>query len=147
MFIKHNPPLIDEVLKMKSILTSQLRHCEINKDIAMIICSGGTMYNVSEIYYKEKNKEDTAIKYVERKFLKKMISTMELKKIEEIKNINGIELQRADIMLAAMMFIDILLEKTRLSGFYTLRAGLRTGLTIDTMNKMGFELPFKMEMM
>jgi len=68
---------------------------------------------------------------------------MELKKIEEIKNINGIELQRADIMLAAMMFIDILLEKTRLSGFYTLRAGLRTGLTIDTMNKMGFELPFQ----
>jgi exopolyphosphatase/guanosine-5'-triphosphate,3'-diphosphate pyrophosphatase len=143
MFIKHSPPLIEEVLKMKKYITSQLRRCEINKDIAMIICSGGTMYNVSEIYYKEKNKEDAAIKYVDRKFLKKMISTMELKEMEEIKNINGIELQRADIMLAAMMLIDILLEKTRLSGFYTLRAGLRMGLTIDTMNKIGVELPFQ----
>lgn len=143
MFIKHTPPLIDEVLKMKKYISGQLKHYEINKDIALIICSGGTMYNVSEIYYKEKSKEDTAIKYVDRKFLKKMISMMEMKKIDIIKNINGIEAQRADIMLAAMLFIDILLEKTRLSGFYTLRAGLRTGLTIDTMNKMGFELPFQ----
>ena len=143
MFIKHSPPIIDEVLKMKKYISGQLRHYEINKDIALVICSGGTMYNVSEIYYKEKSKADTAIKYVDRKFLKKMISTMEMKDTDTIKNINGIEPQRADIMIAAMIFIDILLEKTRLSGFYTLRAGLRTGLTIDTMNKMGFELPFQ----
>lgn len=143
MFIRHTPPLIDEILKMKKYISEQLKHYEINKDIALIICSGGTIYNVSEIYYKEKNKEDTAIKYVDRKFLKKMISTMELKEIDEIIKINGIEPKRADIMLAAMIFIDILLEKTRLSGFYTLRAGLRTGLTIDTMNKMGYELPFQ----
>jgi exopolyphosphatase/guanosine-5'-triphosphate,3'-diphosphate pyrophosphatase len=143
MFIKNSPPLIDEILKMKKYISVQLKHYEINKDIALIICSGGTMYNVSEIYYRDKNKEDSAIKYVDRKFLKKMISTIEMKDIAEIKNINGIEPQRADIMLAAMVFIDILLEKTRLSGFYTLRAGLRTGLTIDTMNKMGFELPFQ----
>jgi exopolyphosphatase/guanosine-5'-triphosphate,3'-diphosphate pyrophosphatase len=143
MFLKHNPPLIEEILKMKSYISNQIKHYDINKDIALVISSGGTMYNVSEIYYREKNKEDTAIKYVDRKFLKKMISTMELKSTEEIKKINGIEPQRADIMLAAMIFIDILLERTRLSGFYTLRAGLRTGLTIDTMNNMGYELPFQ----
>jgi exopolyphosphatase/guanosine-5'-triphosphate,3'-diphosphate pyrophosphatase len=142
-FIKHDPPVIDEIFSLKKHINNNLKHYNIPRGVNAIICSGGTMYNVSEIYYKQKDKEDTAIKYVDRKFLKNLISTMEWKKVEDRTNIYGIEPKRADIMLAAMLFVDILLEKSHLSGFYTQRAGLRTGLTIDTMNKMGVELPFQ----
>ncbi|MDY6820240.1 MAG: Ppx/GppA phosphatase family protein [Deferribacterota bacterium] len=143
LFIKHNPPTIEEILNLKRYINDRLEGLNINSDIDLVISSGGTMYNLSEMYYKEKSKENEAVKYVDRKYLKKMISYMSIHSIDEIKKLAGIEPQRSDIMLAAMIFIDILLEKTRLSGFYTMKAGLRTGLTIDTINKMGIDLPFQ----
>jgi exopolyphosphatase/guanosine-5'-triphosphate,3'-diphosphate pyrophosphatase len=40
----------------------------------------------------------------------------------------------------------MILEETGVDGFYTLTGGLRAGLTIDTINKMGIELPFQNSM-
>ena len=143
MFLLHNPPGIAEVYKMKQHIQEEVEdygYCHID----LVVCTGGTINNIANIYYISSNKDEkTKIKYVPRKFLKDFINKIRYMDIENIKKIKGVEPKRADILLPAAINIEVLLSKSSFNGFYTFTGGLRTGLIIDTLNSMNITMPFQ----
>ncbi|MCD8552619.1 Ppx/GppA phosphatase family protein [Seleniivibrio sp.] len=146
-FLEGDPPTSAQILAMKEHIAEFIDKMKLGRGLEMVICTGGSMNNVGYIcHYKDKNLRDSLVKYVERKFLKKFISDIRMKSNEERIKIEGMEEKRADIILSAAIQTDMILEETGIDGFYTLTGGLRAGLTIDTINKMGIELPFQNSM-
>lgn len=141
-FISDYPVSTCEYVNLKHHIVEQFP--DVDESIDIVICTGGTMNNVGAIFSQAEHKEiDTPIKYVRRKFLKNLIFKLGRNDLANIKKIDGMEEKRADIMLAAALQIDHLLQLTQCEGFYTFSGGLRTGLTIDTMNQQGITLPFQ----
>ncbi len=147
MFFKSDPVSNSEYQAMKDLLVKEVRRLRLPKSIDLVICTGGSMGNLSTIHYLSGGQRaDRTVKYLERKHLKKLINDIKNKTIEERRQMPGMEEKRADIILAAAMQVDAVLEETDGEGLYTLSGGLRSGLTIDTINKMGLELPFQQNM-
>ncbi|WP_022851799.1 Ppx/GppA phosphatase family protein [Limisalsivibrio acetivorans] len=143
-YLKGDPPKSSEVQELKDLYREEIKKLNIDDKIDIIICTGGSMGNLATINYIEKKARlDRAVKYVERKYLKRFISDFRNMSVKERIEVEGMEEKRADIILAAAMQVDIVLEHAEREGFYTLSGGLRTGLTIDTVNSMGIELPFQ----
>lgn len=147
MFVKNDPPTNSEYQTLKDHLASEIHKLKLPKTIDLVICTGGSINNISSILYMGDNRRvDNAVKYVERKQLKKFINDIRNKTIENRKMVPGMEVARADIIFAAAIQVDVVLEAIDGEGLYTLSGGLRSGLTIDTINKMGVELPFQSNM-
>lgn len=143
-FFPDDPPASAQIISLKEHLSGFIDRLKLPKGLEMMICTGGSMNNVAYIcHYNDKNLRDSVVKYVERKYLKKFISDIRIKSTAERAKIDGMEEKRADIILAAAIQTDMILEETGIDGFYALTGGLRAGLTIDTINKMGIELPFQ----
>ncbi len=139
-YFKNDPPLEKELLLFKEDMRYRINKLPIDDTIEHIVCLGGTTNNISII----KNKDIQAkVKYTDRKFLKSFIRDISTKTVNERKKIKNLESKRADIMLSAALLIDAILDKTSRSGFYTLSGGLRTGLTLDTINNLGIVLDFQ----
>lgn len=146
-FLPGDPPASAQIISLKEHIAGFIDRLKFPKGLEMMICTGGSMNNVAYIcHYEDKNLRDSIVKYVERKYLKKFISDIRIKSAAERAKIDGMEEKRADIILAAAIQTDMILEETGIDGFYTLTGGLRAGLTIDTINKMGIELPFQNSM-
>ncbi len=146
-FLPDDPPKSAQILAMKEHIGHIIERLKLPKGLEMMICTGGSMNNVAYIcHYNDRNVRDSLVKYVERKYLKKFISDIRSKPTADRVKIEGMEEKRADIILAAAIQTDMILEETGIDGFYTLTGGLRVGLTIDTINKMGIELPFQNSM-
>lgn len=143
-FLKDDPPTSCQILAMKEHIIRSLQAVGLGRDVDMVICTGGSMNNVAVVkHYKDKLVRASNVKYVERIFLKKFIKDFAQKSyIQRIKT-EGLEENRGDLILPAAIQTDMVLNETGASGFYTLSGGLRSGLTIDTINRMGIELPFQ----
>lgn len=142
-YLQGNPPSTEQVDKLKSYLKDQLNEILPSKNVTKLILAGGTLNNISYIYNKRQNLSDSAVKFVDNIFLKHFLNEIEHKKIEDRLKISGVEPTRVDIILSASILANMLVKKYKLNGFYTLSGGLRVGLTIDVMNKMGIELMFQ----
>ena len=97
-FIKHDPPLLDEIFQLKNYISRGLIKASIDNAVDfldtyvdIVICTGGTMNNVADISYKENSKSDSIVKYVERKFLKKLTSDAEWKTVDERMKMNRLQ--------------------------------------------------------
>jgi len=146
-FFETDPPTSAQILKMKEHITKTQKEVGLSRDIDMVICTGGSMNNVAVVkHYKNKSIRASNVKYVERSFLKKFIQDFGRKTQKERVRTAGLEENRGDLILPAAIQTDMVLNDTGASGFYTLSGGLRSGLTIDTINKMGIELPFQNNM-
>ncbi len=139
-YFKSDPVKESEVIRFKEDMDKEISALPIDDKIEHIVCLGGTLNNIS--YIAGKGNSDR-VKYVDRKFLKGFLREIIGKNIEERTNIKYLEPKRADIVLPAALLIDKILYKAQKSGFYTLSGGLRTGLTIDTINKAGIVLDFQ----
>lgn len=143
-YLKDDPPLSSQILRMKEHIKAEQSKIGLDRDIDMVICTGGSMNNVAVVkHYKTRAVRDSNVKYVERSFLKKFIKDFSQKSYKQRIQTKGLEEQRGDLILPAAIQTDLVMNETGASGFYTLSGGLRSGLTIDTINKMGIELPFQ----
>lgn len=143
-FLKDDPPKPSQILAMREHIIKTQKEADLNRDIDMVICTGGSMNNVAVVkHYKDKLVRASNVKYVERIFLKKFIKDFAQKSYSQRIKTEGLEENRGDLILPAAIQTDMVLNETGSSGFYTLSGGLRSGLTIDTINKMGIELPFQ----
>jgi len=139
-YFKSDPVKESEVVKFKEDMDKEFSSLPIDSRIEHIVCLGGTLNNISYISSKGSSKR---VKYVDRKFLKGLLREIIGKNIEERRKIKYLEPKRADIVLPAALLIDKILYKAQKSGFYTLNGGLRAGLTIDTINRLGIVLDFQ----
>jgi exopolyphosphatase/guanosine-5'-triphosphate,3'-diphosphate pyrophosphatase len=141
LYFKNNPPKEEEIIAFKNDIYKALHSIPIDRTIEHIICLGGTINNISFI---KNNRSASKTRYTDRKFLKGFLRNITKKTIQErINSIKNLEPKRADIILPAAIFIDKILDIAGKSGFYTLSGGLRSGLTIETINKMGIVLDFQ----
>lgn len=141
--IKSDPVNKDEVKSLQEAINSQLSKFLPPYGIDKIICSGGTLNNISAIYNKRNNLSDSVVKFADNIFVKHLTNEIINKTIAERLKINGLEPARADMILSAAILVQYLQKKYNLEGFYTLSGGLRVGLTIDLINKIGIELIFQ----
>lgn len=142
-YLQGDPPANEQQKQIKKYLDDYFKKILPKKNITKLICSGGTLNNISLIYNKRQNMSDSSIKFVDSIFLQHFLNEIARKKLEERLKISGLEPTRADIILSASILANMLVKKYKLEGFYTLSGGLRAGLTIDVMNKMGIELMFQ----
>ncbi|PLX67979.1 MAG: hypothetical protein C0603_07660 [Denitrovibrio sp.] len=143
-FFETDPPTSAMLLKMKEHIIQTQKEVGLGRDIDMVICTGGSMNNIAVVKHnRDKVVRDSNVKYVERNFLKKFIKSLGQKSYKERVKTEGLEERRGDLILPAAIQSDLVLNETGARGFYTLYGGLRSGLTIDTINKLGIELPFQ----
>ncbi len=142
-FFKNDPVKAEEVKKLKSHIKKSTGGFLPLYGVDRLVCSGGTLNNLSFIYNKRNNLSDSAVKFVDSIFTKHFINEITGKSVAERLKIPGLEPARADIILSAAILVQTLMKRYRLEGFYTLSGGLRGGLTIDLINKMGMELLFQ----
>ncbi len=142
-YLQGDPPNDEQLKNLRAYLKDVFDEKLPKKGVTKLICSGGTINNISAIYNKRQNLSDASVKFVDTVFAKHFLNEIAGKKIEERLKISGVEPTRADIILSATLLVNMLLKRYNLEGFYTLSGGLRAGLTIDVMNKMGIELIFQ----
>ena len=142
-YLQGDIPSQSQIKALRQYLTETLDTILPNAKVTKLICSGGTINNISAIYNKRQNFSDAAVKFVDSVFSKHFFNEISGKRLEERLKISGIEPTRADIILSASILVNLLIKRYSLDGFYTLSGGLRAGLTIDVMNKMGIELMFQ----
>ncbi len=142
-YLQGDVPSTSQIKKLRSYLDETIDNILPQAKVTKMICSGGTINNISAIYNKRQNFSDASVKFVDSVFSKHFFNEVAGKKVEERLKISGLEPTRADIILSASILVNLLLKKYSLDGFYTLSGGLRAGLTIDVMNKMGIELEFQ----
>lgn len=144
---KNDPLTQDDIQSLRKHIAAELKKVHLPRTADIVICTGGTMNNVALVSARRDGFGDAAVKSVGRKFLKKFLADMQEKTVAERQAIRYIEPKRADIMFAAATVVDMILESTSCTGFFTLSGGLRTGLTIETMNRLGEKLPFQSKQM
>lgn len=144
-YFKNDPARQDEIKEVKQRIKEVTEPFLPEYAVDKLVCSGGTLNNISFIYNKRKNLSDSAVKFVDSVFVKHFLSEISGKTVEERLKISGLEPARADIVLSAAILAHTMLKRYRLEGFYTLSGGLRAGLTIDLMNSIGVKLPFQGE--
>ncbi len=58
---------------MKEYIIETQKEVGLNRDIDMVICTGGSMNNIAVVkHHRDKDVRDSNVKYVERNFLKKI---------------------------------------------------------------------------
>lgn len=142
-FFKNDPVKNEEVDNLKDHIEKTVSPFLPLHGVDRLICSGGTLNNISVIYNKRNNLSDSAVKFVDSVFAKHFINEVSGKSVAERFKISGLEPARADMILSAAVLVQYLIKRYNLDGFYTLSGGLRSGLTIDLINKMGFQLAFQ----
>ncbi len=142
-FFKTDPVKTVEVADIEKYINDILEKILPTTGPTKLICAGGSINNIAHIFNKRKNLGDSTIKFVDKIFLKHFINEIVRKSIEERLKISGMELLRADMILSASMLVNTIVDRYRLDGFLTMSGGLRVGLTIDLINKVGYELLFQ----
>ncbi len=142
-FFKTDPVKTVEVTNITEYINDILEKILPASGPTKLICAGGSINNIAHIFSKRKNLGDSTIKFVDKIFLKHFINEIVRKSIEERLKISGMELLRADMILSASMLVQTIVDRYRLDGFLTMSGGLRVGLTIDLINKVGYELLFQ----
>jgi exopolyphosphatase/guanosine-5'-triphosphate,3'-diphosphate pyrophosphatase len=146
-FLKNNPPKNNEIEKLMKHIEKTFKDAgiykKINKDIDTLIFTGGTITNIASIYNKREHLRDENVNFVDKKFIEFFLNELKDKTFEERNNIKGIDTQRTDIIQPAALIAEMLLAKTNCEGFFTIKGGLKNGLTIDTLNNHGIRMHFQ----
>jgi exopolyphosphatase/guanosine-5'-triphosphate,3'-diphosphate pyrophosphatase len=144
-FIQKNKAKSEEVTKLKKHIDAELAKVMGDFDIDRLVFTGGTVNSLAQVYVRRSNMADSMVKYVDATFLNHLVNELAGKSYDDRAKIPGLEAERADISLAAAMIVQALLEHYKLSGFYSFSGGLRNGITIELLNRMGVELLFQQE--
>ena len=136
-FSKKTPPYNLKVTAMSEFIKGALQGLPY-LFFEKAICTGGTVNNIAAVYSAFKGKKaDSSKNYVPRSFLKEFIEKNKNSSFDEIKKIENVDADRADIIIPAAAILYEILIYYRLEGFYSLSGGLRNGLLIDELNKKG----------
>ncbi len=100
--------------------------------IDLLLGSSGTLLNLAEItvryFYKRKLERSDQITHEQ---IKEMVKVLCACSLEERRQINGINPERADIIIAGTAIIDTLMEDLKLGSLQVSERGLRDGLLMD----------------
>ena len=142
-FVRKQKAAPNEINNMRKEIWKIIKQLILPQKIDKIIFTGGTVNAIAQVYTSRSSLSNSSVKYVDAIFLKHFINELAGKNYDDRRKIQGLEPERADISLAAALTVQSLLQKYKTNGFFTFAAGLRNGLTIDMLNKMGITLLFQ----
>ncbi|MDR2105247.1 MAG: hypothetical protein LBP51_05780 [Deferribacteraceae bacterium] len=141
-FIKKNKAKPAEIDNLKEHIRKSLADLPAKKP-EKIVFTGGTVNAIAEVYIKRNHILDSSVKYVDSSFLTHFVNELSEKSYDTRAKIHGMEAERVDISLAAALITLYLVKRYEMGGFYSFSGGLRNGLTIDLLNKLGVRLVFQ----
>lgn len=146
-FLKTNPVQKEDLVlfhqELESVF-SKIRESMKKHPFDLMIGTGGSLNNIAEILARlskepEKKKSRPALLKELQALNQELIS----RTYSERLLLPGLEERRADILLASGLLMQRILELFQKTEFITLNKGLKDGLTLDTLSKLGIPLPFQ----
>lgn len=146
-FLKSNPVKSFEVELLKQHIDSLLKRFKLSekkKKSDLVIGTGGSLNNLTEIIYKMLDKPDSDLtRTVKLSQVKELNEELIKRDYRKRLKLPGLEKKRVDIILAAGIVIEKLLKFYNKKSFTSHSKGLRDGLTIDTINRLGIIFPYQ----
>jgi len=112
--------------------------------IDLLLGSSGTLLNLADItihhFYKRKLERDDQIKHEQ---IKEMVKILCARTLEERRKMEGINPERADIIIAGTAIIDTIMEDLKLKTLQLSERSLRDGLLIDYLARTDLSFSLK----
>ena len=136
-FLKSNPVTKDEIENANNAMKSEFDKIEMEPAITSVVGMGGTVTNVTGVMHKLEKYNPDIVQgaIVPKDEILRQIEMYSSLKIEERKNITGLQPKRADVILAGVLIIKYILTKTGQNSFRVSDWGIRHGLMYDKFGK------------
>jgi exopolyphosphatase/guanosine-5'-triphosphate,3'-diphosphate pyrophosphatase len=146
-FLKSNPVKPFEITMLDEYLEDFLKKIKQTKELPqfdIIIGTGGSLNNITAVVHKMSGLEAKDLfREVSLSEVKSLNSFFEEKTYRQRLKLPGLEQSRADIILAAGKVIEKIMEFYEVNKFTSLDKGLKDGLMIDTINRLGIIFPYQ----
>ena len=148
-FLKNLPVKAHQLEMLENHIDNVLEEIEPNTvlhPVDIIIGTGGSLNNITEIIYKDKKESLNApAREVSLEQVRKLNEELYKKDEKERLQMPGLDKKRVDIILAAGKVIERVMELYGINSFISLSKGLRDGLTLDTINNLGIHFPYQFD--
>ncbi|HCL55805.1 MAG TPA: hypothetical protein DHW82_02195 [Spirochaetia bacterium] len=143
LYLKNNPVTQYEIYLLEHYIDSVFTKVKTSLErhpFDFIIATGGSVNNITDVIYRL-NKKNTNSLSREVSLKETMDLNQELMKrtYKSRLLLPGLEEKRADIILAAGIVMEKIMKFYQKDSFISLDKGLRDGLTIDTITRLGLE--------
>ena len=132
-FIKHDPPLKEELENMGKFIDDSLKKLEIEVD--NIVGLGGTITTLSALEYDIFPYDPSKIhgSILKKEVIEKWLNTLANMKVEERKKIPQIEDRRAEAIVSGILMFDRILEHFKKDEIIVSDWGLKHGLIVSVI--------------
>lgn len=144
-FLKSNPVKAYEVELLEQHIDEIIKRTKNNNQkVDIIIGTGGSLTNLTEIIYKmNKKKTNTISRDVTLQQVLDLNEELIKRNYDERILLPGLEQKRVDIILSASKVIERIMKAYDLTTYTSLDKGLRDGLTIETISNLGIYFPYQ----
>ena len=132
-FVKHDPPLKEELKSMKEFIDNNLKKLEFEVD--NIVGLGGTITTLSALEYNIYPYDPSKIhgSILKRESIKKWLNKLANMKISERKKIPQIEDRRAEAIVSGILMFDRILDHFKKDEIIVSDWGLKHGLMVSVI--------------
>ncbi len=132
-FIKHDPPLKEELENMGKFIDDSLKKLEIEVD--NIVGLGGTITTLSALEYNIYPYDPSKIhgSILKKEVIEKWLNTLANMKVEERKKIPQIEDRRAEAIVSGILMFDRILDHFKKDEIIVSDWGLKHGLMVSVI--------------
>ncbi len=147
-FLKSNPVKSYELEMLENHLDSVFKRIKLaakKHDFDMIIGTGGSLNNFTKIIHAldKSNGKNDMFREVELNDVEKLCEDIASKTFRQRLKLPGLDKKRVDIILAAGLVIKKVMKFYGKNAFTSLSKGLKDGLMIDTINRLGIIFPYQ----
>ncbi len=147
-FLKTNPVKDYELEMLENHLDSVFKRIKLaakKHSFDMIIGTGGSLNNFTKIIHAKdkRNGKNDMFREITLKDIEKLNEEIASKTFRQRLKLPGLDKKRVDIILAAGLVIKKIIEFYGKDGFTSLSKGLKDGLMIDTINRLGIIFPYQ----
>jgi exopolyphosphatase/guanosine-5'-triphosphate,3'-diphosphate pyrophosphatase len=117
-----------------------------NYPLGLAYGSSGTIENLAEVtcrhFYKRRLQKDDTISTDQLSQVIRMLCALPL---EERRKVDGLNPERADIIIGGAAIIETILQELRIAGFAVSERGLRDGLLLDYLARHHNQVPLRLQ--
>ncbi len=136
-YLKSDPVLKEELNNADNSIKTEFEKIEIEPDVNSVVGMGGTVTNLTGVMHKlaKYNPDIVQGSTVSKDEILRQIEMYASLKIEDRKKIIGLQPKRADVILAGVLIIKNILDKTGKNSFRVSDRGIRHGLMWDRFGR------------
>jgi exopolyphosphatase / guanosine-5'-triphosphate,3'-diphosphate pyrophosphatase len=136
-FLKSDPASQGEIDNANNAVKGEFEKVDMEPGITSVVGMGGTVTNLTGVMHKLEKYNPDIVQgaIVTKDEILRQIEMYSSMKIEERKKITGLQPKRADVILAGVLIIKNIMDKTGQNTFRVSDRGIRHGLMYDKFGK------------